>query len=126
MEPPNEHRIRQIVLQRIGHCRVCHRQHEGGDLNMVSQKPDVWMMMVECPDCHTRSFVAAVVDENRADEARNALQEMAIELSIRDVSGATIEPHAPSEPVNDDDVAEMRDFLQSFNGDFKRLFNAKG
>jgi predicted nucleic acid-binding Zn-ribbon protein len=123
---PSEHRIRQIVLQRIGHCRVCHRQHEGGDVNMVSQKPDVWMMMVECPDCHTRSFVAAVVDENRADEARNALQEMAIELSIRDVSGATVELPAPADPLTEDDVSDMRDFLESFNGDFKRLFNAKG
>jgi hypothetical protein len=123
---PSEQRIRQIVLQRIGHCRVCHRQHEGGDVNMVSQGPDVWMMMVECPDCHTRSFVAAVVDEKRADEARNALQEMAIELSLREVDSADAESTASNEPVSEDDVAEMREFLQGFNGDFKRIFGAKG
>ena len=122
---PSEHRIRQIVLQRIGHCRVCHRQHEGGDVNLVSQKPDVWMMMVECPDCHTRSFVAAVVDEKRADEARNALEEMAIELSIRDISGTPSESVPANDPLTDDDVTEMHGFLEGFNGDFKRLF-AKG
>src|SRR5688500_9986762 len=126
---PSEHRIRQIVLQRIGNCRVCHRQHKGGDVNLVSQKPDVWMMMVECPDCHTRIFVAAVVDEKRADEARSALEEMAIELSVRSISEAAIEPAdpaEPTEPLSEDDVAEMRGFLEGFNGDFKRLFNAKG
>lgn len=123
---PSEHRIRQIVLQRIGHCRVCHRQHEGDDVNMVSQKPDVWMMMVECSDCHTRSFVAAVVDEKRADEARHALQEMAIELTIQDTGETEPVPARVTEPVGEDDVSEMRDFLQGFNGDFKRLFNAKG
>lgn len=123
---PSEHRIRQIVLQRIGHCRVCHRQHEGGDVNMVSQKPDVWMMMVECPDCHTRSFVAAVVDEKRTDEARHALQEMAIELSIRDVTPEQSDAMRTADPVSEDDVAELHEFLQGFNGDFKRLFNAKG
>ena len=122
----SENRIRQIVLQRIGHCRVCHRQHEGGDVNMVSQDPHVWMMMVECPDCHTRSFVAAVVDEKHADEARNQLQEMAIELSIRDMSATPAEPAPPAEPLSEDDVNGMRDFLEGFNGDFKRLFNAKG
>lgn len=89
---------------------------------MVSQKPDVWMMMVECPDCHTRSFVAAVVDENRADEARSALQEMAIELSIRDINAAQAQPVAPAEPLTEDDVSDMREFLEGFNGDFKRLF----
>jgi hypothetical protein len=119
---PSEHRIRQIVLQRIGHCRVCHRQHEGGDVNLVSQKPDVWMMMVECPDCHTRSFVAAVVDEKRTDEARSALEEMAIELSVRDVSSAPNELVPPTEPLSEGDVVEMRGFLEGFNGDFKRLF----
>jgi hypothetical protein len=123
---PSEHRIRQIVLQRIGHCRVCHRQHEGGDVNLVSQKPDVWMMMVECPDCHTRSFVAAVVDEKRADEARSALEEMAIELSIRDVSGPPRESIPSNDPLTDDDVTQMRGFLEGFNGDFKRLFSANG
>lgn len=124
---PSEHRIRQIVLRRIGHCRVCHRQHEGDDVNLVSQKPDVWMMMVECPDCRTRSFVAAVVDEKRADEARSALEEMAIELSIRNLSesGGPSAQALAVEPVTEEDVTRMRDFLADFNGDFKRLF-AKG
>jgi len=119
---PSEHRIRQIVVQRIGHCRVCHRQHVGGDVNLVSQMPDVWMMMVECPDCHTRSFVAAVVDEKRTDEARSALEEMAIELSVRDASALPNEPALSPEPLSEADVAQMRSFLESFNGDFKRLF----
>jgi hypothetical protein len=122
---PSEHRIRQIVLQRIGHCRVCHRRHEGEDVNLVSQKPDYWTMMVECPDCHTRSFVAAVVDEKRTDEARGALEELAVELSIRNVSGVPTERDLPTEPLSDEDVTEMRGFLEGFNGDFKRLF-AKG
>ena len=119
---PSEHRIRQIVVQRIGHCRVCHRQHVGGDVNLVSQMPDVWMMMVECPDCHTRSFVAAVVDEKRTDEARSALEEMAIELSVRDASALPNETALSPEPLSEADVTQMRSFLKSFNGDFKRLF----
>ena len=128
---PSEQRIRKIVLERIGTCRVCHRIHEGGDVNVVSQKPNVWMMVVECPDCHTRSFVAAVVDEKHADDAKIALRRLAgeqlrnssLELHVEledDVS------YEPAEPVSDSDVADMHTFLETFNGDFNNLFSAKG
>ena len=123
----NENRIRKIVLERLGVCRVCHRMHEGEDVHVVSQNPDVWMMVVECPDCHTRSFVAAVVDEKQADDARIALRRLAGE-HVRDQQDDATEPEptpSPSDPVTESDVDEMRDFLSTFNGDFKRLF-AKG
>jgi CO/xanthine dehydrogenase FAD-binding subunit len=85
------------------------------------------MMVVECPDCHTRSFVAAVVDEKQADDARIALRRLAGEHTrIQPAEELTVEePASPAEPVNEADVEEMRDFLSTFNGDFKRLF-AKG
>jgi hypothetical protein len=124
MMDSNENRIRRIVLERLGVCRVCHRLHEGEDVHVVSQNPDVWMMVVECPDCHTRSFVAAVVDEKQADDARIALRRLAGEQTrIQPAEETTIEePASPAETVNEADVEDMRDFLNTFNGDFKRLF----
>ena len=123
----NENRIRKIVLERLGVCRVCHRVHESDDVHVVSQNPDVWMMVVECPDCHTRSFVAAVVDEKQAEDARIALRRLAGEHlhdQEVDATGSDVIP-SPTEPVTDTDVDEMREFLNTFNGDFKRHF-AKG
>jgi len=121
-----EKRIRKIVLERLGMCRVCHRVHDGEDVRVLSQKPDVWMMVVECPDCHSRSFVAAVVDERQADEAKIALRRLAGEqvheaLAERDV--ATHEPE--TEPLTEADVTEMATFLETFDGNFRDLF-AKG
>lgn len=125
---PNENRIRKIVLERLGACRVCHRAHDGDDVHVISQNPDVWMMVVECPDCHTRSFVAAVVDEKQAGEAQMALRRLAGELDPRvspESQSLDNQITEPTEPVTESDVAAMREFLSSFNGDFKRLF-AKG
>ena len=125
---PNENRIRKIVLQRLGTCRVCHRSHEADDVHVVSQNPDVWMMVVECPDCHTRSFVAAVVDERQADDAKIALRRLAGEhhpVIPRDNPEFPAERHVPAEPISDADVTEMHEFLDTFNGDFKSHF-AKG
>jgi hypothetical protein len=125
---PNENRIRKIVLQRLGTCRVCHRHHQSDDVHVVSQNPDVWMMVVECPDCHTRSFVAAVVDEKQADDAKIALRRLAGEHHVgtpQDNSDRAAEPRVAAQPISDEDVTEMHAFLDTFNGDFKTLF-AKG
>jgi hypothetical protein len=120
-----ENRIRRIVLERLGTCRVCHRQHEGGDVRVISQKPDMWMMVVECPDCHSRSFVAAVVDERQTEEARNDLRRLAGEHIARDAEEAVTEvmTELNADPITEEDVAEMGQFLETFNGDFKSLFS---
>ena len=126
---PAENRIRKIVLQRLGTCRVCHRQHQGSDVSVLSQKPDVWMMVVECPDCQTRSFVAAVVDEKYAPDAESALKQLAVEhhglMAIDQAPADEARNQSPPDPVTDEDVSEMHEFLQTFNGDFRSLF-AKG
>ena len=126
---PAENRIRKIVLERLGYCRTCHRQHEGGDVHVVSQKPDVWMMVVECPDCRTRSFVAAVVDERLAEDAKESLKRLAGEHQHHAFDArpylAETQPQVFGEAISDDDVESFRGFLDTFNGDFKSLF-AKG
>lgn len=126
---PAENRIRKIVLERLGYCRTYHRQHEGGDVHVVSQNPDAWIMVVECPDCRTRSFVAAVVDERLAEDARESLKRLAGEHQHHSIDARPqiLYPEAamPAEPVSVDDVESVRSFLDTFNGDFKRLF-AKG
>lgn len=120
-----ENRIRRIVLERIGTCRVCHRQHQGGDVRVISQQPDKWTMVVECPDCHSRSFVAAVVDERHAEEAREDLRRLADEQIGSDIVEEFTEYVDENlEPISEADVAEMASFLETFNGDFKTLFNS--
>ena len=121
-----ENRIRRIVLERLGTCRVCHRQHEGGDVRVISQKPDMWMMVVECPDCHSRSFVAAVVDERQTEEARNDLRRLAGEHIAHEAGDEITEvlTELSAEPLTESDVTEMASFLDTFNGDFKALFRS--
>ena len=101
---PNENRIRKSFSSASVLCRVCHRLHEGEDVQVISQNPDVWMMVVECPDCHTRSFVAAVVDEKQADEAQIALRRLAGEhYQIHPIDSLIENDEAvatPADPLN--------------------------
>jgi hypothetical protein len=80
------------------------------------------MLMVSCGECQARNFVAAVIGDGDAEEAQLALRRLG-EEHVRTRTG--IEPEdegEPGDPVSVDDVIEIHQFLQGFDGDFKALF----
>lgn len=119
----SERQIRRIVVERMDRCSICHRSYEVTDIEVLSRKPDVWMMMVQCPDCHARNFVAAVIGNADTEGAEDALRHYAtLHESGLDVV-AESRDEGPSQPVVDiDDLLAMHEFLESFDGDFKQLF----
>jgi hypothetical protein len=118
----SEKQIKRIVLDRMERCSVCHRGFEPDDVHVLSRKSDMWMLMVSCGECQARNFVAAVIGDGDAEEAQLALRRLG-EEHVRTRTG--IEPEdegVPGEPVSVDDVIEIHQFLQGFDGDFKALF----
>jgi hypothetical protein len=122
---PSEGQIKRIVLKRMGRCRVCHRAYSDEDVSIVSRKPDMWMMVVECDDCHAKNFVAAVLNEGDPTQAELALRRLSGESDAIEVEA---EPETPvsSEPVTAADVIDMHRFLETFDGDFSRHFRRSG
>ena len=118
----SEKQIKRIVLDRMERCSVCHRGFEPDDVHVLSRKADMWMLMVSCSECQARNFVAAVIGDGDAEEAQLALRR----LGEKHVSARIdIEPEdegEPGEPVSIDDVLEVHEFLQGFEGDFQALF----
>lgn len=118
----SDKQIKRIVLDRMERCSVCHRGFESDDVHVLSRKSDMWMLMVSCSECHARNFVAAVIGDGDAEEAQLALRRLG-EEHVR--SGSDIESppeEAPGDPVSIDDVLEIHEFLQQFDGDFQALF----
>jgi hypothetical protein len=118
----SEKQIKRIVLDRMERCSVCHRGFEPDDVHVLSRKSDMWMLMVSCGECQARNFVAAVIGDGDAEEAQLALRRLG-EEHVR--TRTDIEPEdegEPGEPVSVDDVIEVHQFLQGFDGDFKTLF----
>jgi hypothetical protein len=118
----SEKQIKRIVLDRMERCSVCHRGFEPDDVHVLSRKSDMWMLMVSCGECQARNFVAAVIGDGDAEEAQLALRRLG-EEHVR--TRTDIEPEdegEPGEPVSVDDVIEVHQFLQGFDGDFKALF----
>lgn len=121
----SERQIKRIVLERMDRCGVCHRTFGPDDVHVLSRKPDVWMMVVQCLDCQARNFVAALIGDSDPAEARSALRQLSIEHR-GEIFDVEIEEdpvgESPVEPVNASDVLDMHEFLAGFNGDFKSLF----
>jgi hypothetical protein len=118
----SEKQIKRIVLDRMERCSVCHRGFEPDDVHVLSRKSDMWMLMVSCGECQARNFVAAVIGDGDAEEAQLALRRLG-EEHVR--TRTDIEPEVQGmsgEPVSVDDVIEVHQFLQGFDGDFKALF----
>jgi hypothetical protein len=118
----SEKQIKRIVLDRMERCSVCHRGFEPDDVHVLSRKSDMWMLMVSCGECQARNFVAAVIGDGDAEEAQLALRRLG-EEHVR--TRTDIEPEdegVPGEPVSIDDVIEVHQFLEGFDGDFKALF----
>lgn len=115
--------IKRIVVRRLDRCRICHRHYEADDVDIISRQDEMWMMSVECTDCHARNFVAAVLNEGDPEQAELALRRLT-ELNQQLEPIAAIEaPSAPEgEFVSASDVVDMHEFLASFDGDFAAHF----
>ncbi|HYH13448.1 MAG TPA: hypothetical protein VD789_13905 [Thermomicrobiales bacterium] len=118
--------MKRIVLDRMERCSVCHRDFSTDDIHIINRQPDMWTMMVECTDCHSRNFVAALMNDGDPGEARLALRRLSnaasqeLTAAKREIDPADTLPEG--EPVSASDVVDMHDFLNEFDGDFKRLF----
>jgi hypothetical protein len=121
----SEGQIKRIVLKRMGRCRLCHRTYSDEDVSIVSRKPDMWMMVVECLDCHAKNFVAAVLNEGDPAQAELALRRLSGESEPAEI---VYESETPilADPVTAADVADMHRFLDSFDGDFIGFFRRAG
>jgi hypothetical protein len=111
--------VRRIVLSVVEDCSHCRQRFSIEDLRVVGRNGNLWVLAVRCPQCDSQAFVAAVVGEY---EDGTTIEATAIDL--------TEEPEVEymdsvEEPVTVDDVLDMHEFLEEFDGDFMHLFTRR-
>jgi excinuclease UvrABC ATPase subunit len=119
--------IRKRIAAYMGRCSVCHRQYRETDVEVRSREDDNWMMLVQCPDCRGQQVVAARFSEQPEQED---VQNQLLWFAQRELTGVfEAEPDLQLEgstdlpPVEVNDLVDMHEFLDSFNGDFSALFS---
>jgi len=119
---PDHIEVRRIILSVLEECSQCHYPHSLDDFQVVGRRDGLWVLRVHCTACHAEVYVAAVVGEAGFDIAETDgidwldANDLAVEAEIEE----TIEDEP--EPVTVDDVLDMHEFLETFDGDFHALF----
>ena len=90
----SEKQIKRIVLNRMERCGVCHHVFAPEDIQVLSRRADMWLMVVSCTECHARNFVAAVLGDGDPSEAQLPLRS----LGRQHADG----PGEPPEPIDAD------------------------
>jgi hypothetical protein len=109
MGDSGEHPWIKYLVTRI-RCAVCETRYRAEDIHILVHRGDSWLMAVECHECHTQGLVFAVVQEGKAEPV------------VKELTPQEQAKFRGMLPLDADDVLDVHQFLQDFNGDFVRLF----
>ncbi len=100
-------------------CSVCSASYAYDDVRVLGRQDELWFLTVTCPSCQTQGLIAALVrggaraaDEPESRAAPGAHMPEQLIDEGRPPAGA---------PVDESDVAAMREFLADFHGDLAAL-----
>lgn len=122
MEHDQSSEVRRIVLSVVEDCIQCQQRFSVDDMRVVGRNGNLWVLAVRCPGCASQSFVAAVVGEH---DDGTTVEAAAIDLIDEDTSDFETDALDHAEPVEVDDVLDMHQFLEEFDGNFMRLFSRR-
>ena len=88
-------------------CSSCGQHLAPGDIDVLEHSEDVWFLRVVCSSCHTQGLIAAIIQKEKMEE--NGAEAVLDEAIVTEVVGV-------------DDVLDMHNFLNNFDGDFTCLF----
>jgi len=91
-------------------CSGCKQHYEVDNIDVLGHHEDLWFVSVFCPSCRIQYVVAAVVDGEEVSEA------------VTDLSSEELERFQDAGRLTADEVLDMHNFLQEFDGDFSRFF----
>jgi len=95
-------------------CSVCGQDYGEDNISIIGQSEGLWFLRVVCPACNTRSLMTAIVKESR--ETRRITS---------DLTGVELSRFKNMDRLTADEVLDMHNFLNDFDGDFSRLFSKR-
>ena len=90
-------------------CGSCKQHYEPHNIEVLGNSENMWFLRVVCSSCHAHCLVAAIIKEDSASEV------------VSDLSEAEQGRFTAVEAVGADDLLDMHQFLDDFDGDFCRI-----
>jgi DNA-directed RNA polymerase subunit RPC12/RpoP len=110
--PLDDNDQRRLVLKLVTHLRCvrCGQSYNPHDFALVERQETVWHLGIQCRHCHSEAHILVVMQPAAAPEPP-------IDLTPEEVQAANAWP-----PVSGDDVLDVHEWLQRFDGDFQSHF----
>jgi hypothetical protein len=110
----NEDDKRRLVLKLVTRlrCTGCGETYDLHDFALVDRRMDVWTLGVECRHCGRSSYVVVLMRFDAESEAAG------------DPIPEELESTGQLPPITADDVLDVYELLEEFDGDFDELFSA--
>lgn len=109
----NEFDVRRTVISVLEQCSNCKQQYSPDDARVIERQGELWVLSVRCSHCDAQAYVAAVVDPDKTEINRATRFDDDVPNTE---TGATITV---------DDVLDLHEFLEEFDGDFTALFRRR-
>lgn len=107
--PTGQERLLKQLISTF-RCSVCRRSFDREHVRVAARHEQLWIVSVRCGLCRNQQVFWVALKEN-GDET-----------ILHDISDTEEDQLAEMAPVTADEVLDMHQFLQSFDGDFKSLF----
>ena len=91
-------------------CSACGHHYEVDNVKVLGHQEDLWFLSAFCPECSTQCFIVAAVREGK-------------NVNTTDLTDAELDKFSKMDKLTADDILDMHNFLEDFEGDFSRLFN---
>lgn len=111
-----EHEIRELIEHLAGdvHCPLCGECYAREGIRVAHQQETRWMLSIQCQCCGSGSRITAALPRD-LQYSRSAGSELTL---------AEWRLFARAQRLSMDDVLDMREFLQEFQGDFSGLLSS--
>jgi len=91
-------------------CSACGQHYEPGNIDILGHREDLWFLNVLCPNCRAHYLILAMVTREKVGEV------------VTDLTGSELGSFRDAGRITADEVLDMHDFLESFDGDFSLIF----
>jgi hypothetical protein len=91
-------------------CSTCRRGFDREHVRVAARHEQLWIVSVRCGLCRNQQIFWVALKDSEAESI------------LRDVTDAEQEHFSAMAPVTTDEVLDMHEFLEDFNGNFKDLF----
>ena len=119
--------VRHLI--RTVRCSVCEATYDADDVSVLGHQDELWFVAVRCAHCQTQGLIAALVRDTEGETAAPAAQAGPAHQQPSPWTPKQLDldrPHGGhAGPVSEADVADMREFLKTFDGNLGALLGSR-